>query len=106
MPSYTFVGPVTYDYRPFQMYPPSRLVAAIPYGHTVWRDSSGTWHDQYDPDPTLLAGATVVYPGGRENTVDDVAAEDLQVAGYGAGLTPPYPVGIVGVARVGYAYVS
>jgi hypothetical protein len=84
---YVFTGPVTYEYRPMQLYPPSRLVASVPFGHTVWRDATGTWHDQYAPDQTLLVGATDVYPGGREHVLTDAQHADLVAGGYGAYIT-------------------
>lgn len=96
--SYTFTGPVIYDYRPFQIYPPTRLVAAIPYGQTVWRDATtGVWSQQYAPSLDQLATADLVYAGGRVYplTYDDVVV--LVNAGYAAYVNPP-PVGITPTA--------
>jgi hypothetical protein len=84
---YVFTGPVTYEYRPMQLYPPSRLVSQIPFGHTVWRDTAGTWHDQYAPGLDQLAGATDVYGGGRVYTLTDAQRAALIAGGYGAYIT-------------------
>lgn len=84
---YRFVGPSFLDYRPFQIYPPTRLVFAIPYGETVWWDSTGTWQQQYAPTLDQLAGATAVYGGGRKWPLTDAQRADLIAAGYGANIS-------------------
>jgi hypothetical protein len=84
---YVFVGPVFYDYRPFQIHPPTRLVNIIPYGETVWRDSTGAWQQQYAPSLDQLAGASVVYGGGRMWPLTDQQYADLVAAGYAGYIT-------------------
>lgn len=85
---YVFNGPVFYEYAPFQMFAHwSRLVFEIAYGETVWRDSTGTWHQQYAPTSDQLAGALAVYAGGRRYHLTDQQLADLTAGGYGGYIT-------------------
>ena len=81
---YVFVGPVQYDYLPFQYTPPTRLTYSIPYGQTGWRDAAGVWHQKYAPGLLELDGATAVYGGGRVWPLTDQQAADLTAGGFGA----------------------
>lgn len=81
---YVFRGPVVYDVRPIETtYPPNRLFGYLAYGQTVWRDSAGQWHAQYAPGAEALAGAQLIYTGGRGHPLTDDDRAALVAGGYG-----------------------
>lgn len=85
---YAFVCPSTLQTWPAQIAPPSLLAFSVPYGQTVWRDSTGTWQQKYAPNLAVdLAGASVVYPGGRIHFLSDSARTALTAAGYAANIS-------------------
>jgi hypothetical protein len=84
---YVFVGPSFLDWRPFEFFSRLRLSYATPLGMTVWRDATGTWQQKFAPTLDDLAGATVVYGGGRQWPLNDQQAADLTAGGYGAYIT-------------------
>lgn len=77
---YVFTGPTSRvtDY----MAPPlsRRFVASTEVGLTTWRDSLG-WHSQLGPTPQQLAGADVVFAGGRVHPLPAGLRADLIAAG-------------------------
>lgn len=75
-------GPVSYDYPPLERGYPQLLHVAIPYGHTIWQDASGVWHDKFWPSPEDLTGALMVFPGGRCSEPTDAEKAAIQASPY------------------------
>lgn len=75
-------GPTDVTHEPMAA-PLSRLfVSSTRIGQTVWR-SGGIWQAANRPNPVLLEGADVVFPGGYRNALTDELRASLTDQGFG-----------------------
>lgn len=62
------------------------LIGEVARGLTLWR-TAGLWHSSWTPSADDVAGADLVYEGGRVHELDTDAVELLSAAGYGDFIT-------------------